>query len=300
MENENRKTLRTKLTKAYDFSNSWVGTIIIVLLVIFFFAQAFVIPSGSMKNTLLEGDHLLVKKFSYGIPTPHIPWLEVPVLPDFDGDGHLFRGDMPKRGDIVVFRFPKNPKIHYVKRLVATGGDVVMFRGKNFYLKPKEGDEFVKENYMPDQIVELNGELWVANPYRPHHPGINSHEFVHTIGLFPDQVYSYGPTRVPKDQFFMVGDNRDHSNDSRFWGSVSYKYIVGKPWFIYFSWENRSYESVINGGFEIGADLQALHKVCPDIEPFTQECKEMWNANLYKVRWERIGKTIEGLEELLK
>ena len=92
------------LKKFYTFFNSWTGTIIFVLLVIFFFVQAFIIPSGSMKNSLLVGEMLFVKKFSYGIPTPHIPWLEIPILPDFDDDGHLISGDGPKRGDIVVFR----------------------------------------------------------------------------------------------------------------------------------------------------------------------------------------------------
>ena len=85
------------LKKLYHFSNSWVGTIIIVLLVIFFFMQPFVIPSGSMKNTLLVGDFLFAKKFSYGIPIPHIPWAEIPILPDFNKDGHLFKGEGPQR-----------------------------------------------------------------------------------------------------------------------------------------------------------------------------------------------------------
>ena len=92
------------LLKLSNFSSSWTGTIIIVLFFIFFVAQAFVIPSGSMKNSLLIGDFLFVKKFSYGMPTPHIPWLELPVAPDFNGNGHLWEGKRPQRGDIVVFR----------------------------------------------------------------------------------------------------------------------------------------------------------------------------------------------------
>ena len=104
--------MREKLEKIKSFSNSWTGTIIIVLLIIFFVAQAFVIPSGSMKRSLLIGDHLFVKKFSYGIPTPHIPWIEVPVMPDFFGNGHLIEGPKPKRGDIVVFRYPLDTSIH--------------------------------------------------------------------------------------------------------------------------------------------------------------------------------------------
>ena len=83
--------------KLYHFSNSWTGTLIIVLMVIFFVAQAFVIPSGSMKNTLLVGDYLFVKKYVYGIPTPHITWLEIPVWFDSDGDGHIIKGEGPKR-----------------------------------------------------------------------------------------------------------------------------------------------------------------------------------------------------------
>ena len=118
------------LKKIYNWSSSWTGTIIIVLTIIFFIAQAFVIPSGSMKNTLLIGDMLFVKKFSYGVPTPTIPWLEVKILPDFKGNGHLIEGDRPKRGDIVVFRYPHNPDIHYVKRAVAVGGDIVFLKDK--------------------------------------------------------------------------------------------------------------------------------------------------------------------------
>ena len=95
------------LKKIYNWSSSWTGTIIIVLGIIFFIAQAFVIPSGSMKNTLLIGDMLFVKKFAYGVPTPRIPWLEIKVLPDFNENGHLIEGERPKRGDIVVFRYPK-------------------------------------------------------------------------------------------------------------------------------------------------------------------------------------------------
>ena len=102
------------LKKIYNWSSSWTGTIVIVLTIIFFVAQAFVIPSGSMKNTLLIGDMLFVKKFSYGVPSPTIPWIEVKVLPDFKGNGHLIEGERPKRGDIVVFRYPHNPDIHYV------------------------------------------------------------------------------------------------------------------------------------------------------------------------------------------
>ena len=225
------------LKKIYNWSSSWTGTIVIVLGIIFFVAQAFVIPSGSMKNTLLIGDMLFVKKFSYGIPTPRIPWFEIKVLPDFNNNGHLIEGERPKRGDIVVFRYPKNETIHYVKRAVATGGDLVAIKDKYLLLHPKEGNEFIKANYPKESIIEVGDKLWVVNPYKKEHPGIHNDENVVDNGLNPSELFNMMPIIVPEDETFMMGDNRDHSNDTRFWGTVHYKYIVGKPWFIYFSWD---------------------------------------------------------------
>jgi len=226
-----------KLKKIYHWSGSWTGTVVIVLGIIFFIAQAFVIPSGSMKNSLLIGDMLFVKKFTYGIPTPTIPWLELQVLPDFNDNGHLIEGDKPQRGDIVVFRYPHNPKIHYVKRCVATGGDILFLQNKNLYIHPKEGNDFVKDNYKDQKTVEINGMLFVESPYKKDHPGIHNDPTITKNGLQPSQLFDMTPIKVPDEEFFMMGDNRDHSNDSRFWGTVKYKYIVGTPWFIYFSWD---------------------------------------------------------------
>lgn len=250
--------MKNFLHKAYNFSSSWTGTIIIVLLVIFFFAQAFVIPSGSMKRSLLIGDFLFVKKFSYGIPTPHLPWLEIPVLPDFNGDGHIIKGKSPKRGDIVVFRYPANEKIHFVKRNFAVGKDEVIYTVDAMYLRPNEGDEFIRNNYDASKIVTLQGKLFVKEPYS--NLGITYDEKVDLLPLVlmnlaknrfamtPVIVPELGELRsdlpfnafyikVPAGEFFMIGDNRNHSDDSRFWGSVPYRLIVGKPWFIYFSWD---------------------------------------------------------------
>jgi len=251
--------MKERLKKLYNFSNSWTGTVIIVLLVIFFIAQAFVIPSGSMKNTLLIGDHLFVKKFSYGIPVPHIPWIEVPVLPDFKGDGHLIDAEGPSRGDIVVFRYPNNIKIHYVKRCVALGGDEILYTNETLYLRFREGDKYMKNHFPPGQLVVLSGKLWVKNPYLYKYPGIHYDDNVDIfeqmnlymqanqlsmrpaiIKEFPKKqglMFNAFYKKVPKKEYFMMGDNRDHSNDSRFWGSVPYSLIVGKPWFIYFSWD---------------------------------------------------------------
>ena len=290
--------MKNILNRFYTFSNSWTGTLIIVLCVIFFVAQAFVIPSGSMKRTLLVGDHLFVKKFSYGIATPHIPWLEIPVLPDFNGNGHIIEGNRPARGDIVVFRYPKDEKVHYVKRCVATEGDEILFQEKNLYIHFAEGDEYIKANYAPEKIKTIAGKLWVNNPYKEKFHGIQYDDAIDlfqqmTLYLNANQLamkpaliqelptisgYNFNAfyTKVDKDNFFMMGDNRDHSNDSRFWGSVPYKLIVGKPWFIYFSWEIK------------GAEEEKLLS--------TSELASWKKSDEYKIRWNRIGRFIETMQ----
>jgi len=252
----------------YKFSNSWTGTIIIVFFLIFFVIQSFVIPSGSMKRTLQIGDFLFAKKFSYGITIPTIPLINEPIMPDFNGNGHLIEGDKPKREDIVIFLYPGDHKTHYVKRCVAKGGDEIVYQDKHLYIHFVEGDEYIKKNYPSNKIIKFYDKLWVDNPYKEKYPGIqyvpDSHENIFNILI---KSYLYAPKgidmspifiselkgdvfnvkgqqvnalykKVEKDHFYMMGDNRDNSNDSRFWGSVPYSLIIGKPWLIYFSWDN--------------------------------------------------------------
>ncbi|WDL75487.1 signal peptidase I [Helicobacter winghamensis] len=262
--------MKTLLLKFYAFINSWVGTIIIVLGIIFFLAQAFVIPSGSMLNTLLIGDNLFVKKFSYGIPTPTIPWIEVQVLPDFNKNGHLIEGERPKRGDIVIFRDPNAPKIHFVKRNVAISGDEVLYTKDGLWLY-FSSDSSYKDTSA--KTLEFGGKTFYYEPYAKHHAGVQytneklsafeqlkilSHNgekiAMAPVHLSNGEVAFY--TSIKDDEYFMMGDNRNNSSDSRFWGSVPYKYIVGKPWFIYFSWDDS-----------------------------------------FNIRWDRIGKSVESLEK---
>ena len=258
--------MKNFLYKAYKWSNSWTGTIVIVLFIVFFVAQAFRIPSGSMKDSLLIGDHLFAKKFAYGIPMPYLPFLEVPVIPWSDSL-KIIDGDKPKRGDIVIFRPPHNIKTHFVKRCFAVGGDEVLFTNDTLYLRPHEGDAFIKKNYKADKIKSIGGKLWVKNPMIEEHPGIHYDEnhniFYDYINRYLSPAYSVDmqpvmlaefthDARLPFNAFYkkvedgkyyMIGDNRDHSNDSRFWGSVNYENVEGTPWFIYFSidknWEIR-------------------------------------------------------------
>jgi len=298
------------------FASSWTGTIIIVLFLIFFVAQSFVIPSGSMKRTQLIGDFLFAKKFSYGIPTPHLPWLEIPLLPDFNNNGHLIEGPRPQREDIVIFRNPKTPKIHFVKRCVAVGGDELLYDDKKLYIHFHDmtDEASIKAAYPDAKIVKLKDKLWVVNPYMSKYPGIqykpeyegNSFELLvrhyranRSVDMTPLYIDKLGVNlfykKVEPDHFYMMGDNRDNSNDSRFWGSVPYSNIVGKPWLIYMSLEFRSYDWVMNGKGG-SKDHDKLTRICPDMDISSSECEKLWNNQRYTVRWGRIGRRIESLQ----
>ena len=250
------------LNKLYRFSSSWTGTIIIVLFLIFFVVQSFVIPSGSMKRTMQIGDFLFAKKFSYGIPIPRLPWVNLELLPDFNKNGHLIEGAKPQREDIVIFLYPVDGKTHFVKRCVAKGGDEIVYVDKHLYIHFSEGDAYIKKTYPAEKIKEFREKLWVDNPYMSKYPGIQyaptrKSAFINLIerpnDMSPIYVKELGPVlyrssrgtemnafykKVEDGKYYMMGDNRDNSSDSRFWGPVSYKHVIGKPWFIYFSFDS--------------------------------------------------------------
>ena len=137
--------------------------------------QSFIIPSGSMKYSLLIGDMLIGKKFAYGTPTPRLPMINLPMLPDFFANGHLIEGDKPKREDIVIFLYPKDNITHYVKRCVAVGNDELIYVDEKLYIHFHEGDTYIRSEYPKDKIVRLRGKLWVENPYMGKYPGIGYH-----------------------------------------------------------------------------------------------------------------------------
>lgn len=285
------------LKSLYRFSSTWTGTIVVVLLFIFFVAQAFVIPSRSMVGTLYEGDMLLVKKFSYGISLPRIPWIDIPIMPDIHNNGHLIAGKQPSRGDIVVFIPPHQQKVYFVKRNFAVGGDEVLFTQKGLYLHCHEGNEFMKQKFPDLEMIEFAGKIFVLNPYMKEHKGIvyakNNATFnimkslvsgynynfgfdgenpsVNKIAMQPINLNGYEAfyKQIPQGEFFMIGDNRDNSDDSRFWGSVPYANVIGTPWFIYLS-----------------LNLENSQEVNASENPKMR----------YTIRWDRMFKSIKTLE----
>jgi len=174
--------------------------VVLALIIRTFVVQAFKIPSGSMKNTLLIGDHILVNKFIYGVKIPFSGATLIPVK-------------NPERGDIVVFKYPQDPSKDFIKRVVGVAGDRIEIRNKKVYVNGKcQKNEFA--------IFTDNRSL-------------------------PGRDY-LGPITVPKDSLFVMGDNRDNSHDSRFWGFVELKAVKGEAFIIYWSWNGENPGSIVD------------------------------------------------------
>ena len=185
--------------KAKSTVREYTEAIVIALILAFFIRtfviQAFKIPSGSMLPTLLIGDHLLVNKFVYGIKVPFAGTVLIPV-------------NKPERNDVIVFRYPQDPKLDYIKRVIAIGGDTIEGRDKKLFLNGKPLDDKYGV-HMDETIVDR-----AASPRD-----------------------NFGPITVPEGKVFVMGDNRDNSFDSRFWGFVDHRAILGKALIIYWSWD---------------------------------------------------------------
>ncbi|MGD0566390.1 MAG: signal peptidase I [Candidatus Goldiibacteriota bacterium] len=165
--------------------------LIIALILRLFVVQAYSIPSQSMEDTLLIGDQLLETKFSYSIA---LPWQDSIYMKTAD----------PKRGEVIIFKYPEDPKILFVKRCMGVAGDIIEIRDKELYVNGiKANEPYVTHK---DPILYAKNE-WVRD--------------------------NYGPVTVPQGSFFVMGDNRDFSLDSRFWGFVPFGYIKGRAWLVY-------------------------------------------------------------------
>jgi len=192
-----------------------IVALILALFIRTFVVQAFKIPSGSMLETLQIGDHLMVSKFLYGVKLPFTDKTLVPVSD-------------PERGDVIVFKYPENPDVDYIKRLIAVPGDTVEIRDKELYVngEPQKGSYTM---YKDPSVYQRSS--WMPEALTP---GMFAAYFNGNNNLAKRD--NLPKLTVPEGKYFVMGDNRDGSYDSRFWGFVDRSAIIGKALFIYWSW----------------------------------------------------------------
>ncbi|MDR1784511.1 MAG: signal peptidase I [Endomicrobium sp.] len=216
--------------KVYSLIDTFWFALIMASFIMFFFVQAFKIPSGSMRNTFLEGDHLFVNKFIYGF---HVP---------FSSNGKRFAAlkDI-KRGDIVVFQSPPEAsdiyerdgriwggiRKDYIKRCVAIAGDEVKIKDKVLFVN----GICVDDPYAIFNDPSIFQKIDLFNNMKKYQRAWEQGKFVSIPAIFVRD--NFGPVIVPKGHYMMMGDNRDFSFDSRFWGPLSDKYVKGKALFLY-------------------------------------------------------------------
>ena len=215
-----------------EYFESIVIAVILALFVRTWVVQAFKIPTSSMENNLLVGDHLLVNKFLFG---PTESGLGRTLLPVRD----------IRRGDVVVFKYPDEPERDFIKRVIGLPGETLELRNKKVYVNGRPLDEPYVHFLEPASVGQ-------------------------EVTSF-DVRERYGPVTVPPDQYFVMGDNRDNSQDSRYWGFLPRHYIKGRALTIYWSYESGGEEYVENG---LGATIRQVFSVVTHF--FT------------RTRWERI------------
>ena len=223
-----------------EYFESIVIAVILALFIRTFVVQAFKIPTGSMENNLLIGDHLLVNKFVFG---PTRSSLERTLLPI----------GTVKRRDIVVFKYPEEPDRDFIKRVIGLPGERIELRQKKVYVNGAALDEPYVHFLQP--LGTLSG--------------------LHEVTSF-DVRDRYGPVTVPPDQYFVMGDNRDNSQDSRYWGFLPSHYIKGKALLIYWSYESDREDYQDAGA---GATLKGLGSVF--VHFFT---RTRWDRMLHQIR----------------
>ncbi len=190
--------------------------------------EPFKIPSGSMIPTLLIGDHIFVNKLAYGVKVPFSDWFGKPI--------HIVDRDPAKRGDIVVFIYPKDPSLHYIKRVIGVPGDRIEIKNKALYINDQIIPRAALDEKDAQEILKgLDDQKYAANSLELYNEQLDGHP--HPIMLNKETFLgeSFGPVTVPEKSLFVMGDNRDFSNDSRFWGFVPFDNVKGKAMFVWLS-----------------------------------------------------------------
>jgi len=218
---EKRRHPDTPMPIIFDYARSFFPILLIVFLLRGFLYEPFRIPSGSLKPTLDVGDFILVNKYTYGVRLPIV-------------HNKIFNVSEVKRGDIMVFRFPPNPSVDFIKRVVGLPGDHISYINKILYINGKpQPQTFVQ--YSTDQD-DSTSDSWKVAENKETLQGIPHKIYINPLkpsDNFKDLV-------VPPNEYFVMGDNRDNSADSRYWGFVPDANIVGKASIIWMSWDHDS------------------------------------------------------------
>ena len=200
-----------------EYSRSLFPVILIVLILRSFIVEPFRIPSGSMMPTLLVGDFILVNKFAYGIRLPVINTKIIDV-------------GTPQRGDVFVFRYPKDPSTDYIKRVIGLPGDRISYFNKVVYVNGKAVEQLDQSVYQGvGSGIGMSGNRLILEK-------LGTVE--HNILIDDNKPIMNGDFIVPEGEYFAMGDNRDNSNDSRFWGTVPQANLVGKAFMIWMNWDS--------------------------------------------------------------
>ncbi len=214
----------------------WGADFFPVILIVFvlrsFIVEPFKIPSGSMIPTLLVGDFILVNKYTYGIRLPVI-------------NKKIISLNEPQRGDVMVFRFPEDPSLDYIKRVIGTPGDVVSYQNKRLSVNGQPVEMTRIDDYLHPERLYYS-EQYLVKFGTVEHRLLNDTDapsFIHDAGRFPYRencTYNAAGVicTVPAGHYFMMGDNRDNSRDSRSWGFVPEENIVGKAFFIWLNFSD--------------------------------------------------------------
>ena len=199
-----------------EYARAFFPVILIVFFIRSFLVEPFRIPSGSMLPSLFIGDFILVNKFSYGV--------RLPVA-----NNKVLETGQPKRGEVAVFRFPGNPSINYIKRIVGVPGDHILYKDKKLYINGTLMEQADGRPYYFASGGDAQGEALRLME--------RLDSVKHDILTTDRQDPALPEIVVPAGKYFVMGDNRDHSNDSRYWGFVPDQNLVGKAFLIWFSWD---------------------------------------------------------------
>ena len=217
------ETRRSTLARWFDNWMRSLGMALVLFVVIrTFLIEAFQIPSGSMERTLLAGDFLFVNKAVYGAQIPGT-------------NARLPRFEAPRRGDVIVFAYPKNPELNYVKRVVGVSGDTVEMRGGEVRVNRKPLAEPYVQRVDPGHDVFDPDFGWQRDYLVGGSRG---------AGEYHPTRDTWGPLVVPPGKYFVLGDNRDNSSDSRYWGFVDESAIKGRPLVVYFSYDREAHDAL--------------------------------------------------------